>query len=229
MSLAYVLPFSGNAILDDGFEFHGDTYLSVTPGGEPATLRQMTFSAWVRFSSWPVSATRTLLSAWTDINNRFHIRMNNSRVVEMVMVAGGAVPLNLQSPAGAINDNDWHHIVCMLDLDQAVAADRAKIWIDNVEPTYGYAVYPSQGTDFTALLETSVPHYIGQNGNSGDYHSGVIGDLNVVAEQALDPSSFGETVDGVWVWKSYAGTHGTYGHRLRFNDSGDIGANSAVA
>lgn len=228
MSLAYALPFSGNRILEDALEFHGDTHLELTPSGEPATLRQATISTWIRIPAWSVTSTHTFVSAWTDADNRFHFRRSTNGRLEAVMVSGGATIMDVQSTAGDIWDPDWHHIMVALDHDQGTAADRVKLYLGGSPVTPSYAVYPSS-VDFAGLFKTLTPHYVGQNGNSADYFNGIMADVNIVTEQALDPSSFGETVDGVWVWKDYTGTHGTYGMRFEFQTPGTPGENTAVA
>jgi len=43
----------------------------------------------------------------------------------------------------------------------------------------------------------------------------------------LSASDFGESVNGIWVPKTYLGTYGTNGFWLRFDDSSQIGKDSS--
>ena len=71
-------------------------------------------------------------------------------------------------------------------------------------------------------------HEIGYSVRSGGYFHGVLGDVQLINGQALAADNFGKTVDSAWVWKNYAGSHGSNGLRLKFDNPSDLGENSAT-
>jgi hypothetical protein len=112
----------------------------------------------------------------------------------------------------------WYHIVVTLDTNNGVAADRLKLYVNNVRvEQYDNSTYQSIGAGYEPLINSAAIHYIG----GPDYFNGYMAEINFVDGQALTPSSFGETdpQTGVWIPKVYTGSYGTNGFRLRFNNN----------
>ena len=115
----------------------------------------------------------------------------------------------------------WYHIVLAVDTTQATAANRAKIYVNNVQQATT-TVTITQNADL-AWNNASVVHYIGARVDSGPRHfyDGYLADIYNIDGQALTPSSFGEfnTDTGVWQPKAYTGSYGTNGFYLDFADN----------
>jgi len=117
----------------------------------------------------------------------------------------------------------WYHIVVASDTTQGTATNRLKVYLNGSEVTSfatdNRATY-AQNTDYG--INSNVKHNIGSNqagGNFGDYY---IADVNFIDGQALTPTSFGETKNGVWLPIDTSGlTFGTQGFHLEFKQTGD--------
>lgn len=118
----------------------------------------------------------------------------------------------------------WMHVVLVTDTASATAEDRIQIWVNgtritswntNTLPpinaiTSSAFVAPSAGTWFFNL---------GRLANASNYLDGYLSYVVGVDGQALTPASFGQTdASGNWAPKDYAGTYGTNGFRLKFDD-----------
>jgi hypothetical protein len=106
----------------------------------------------------------------------------------------------------------WYHFVF---------SNNAGTWVCYVN---GELVSGFTGTaaNFNRNNAWSIGQY--QSGG-GNYFDGYLADIYWIGDQALSPTSFGETnVNGVWVPKAYAGTYGTNGFYITGADSADLGA-----
>ena len=121
----------------------------------------------------------------------------------------------------------WYHIVLAVDTTQATAANRVKIYINNVlQTTVG--TYPPQNND-TYFNSTTYGMGIGDiAANGSQTFDGYLTEINFIDGQALTPSSFGETssTTGVWQPKKYSGTYGTNGFYLPFTDNSALTSGS---
>jgi hypothetical protein len=119
----------------------------------------------------------------------------------------------------------WYHIVLYVDTTQATAANRVKIYVNNVEQTLG-GTYPTQNYD--TPINNSISNLIG--GATGSYTAYLadqyMTEINFIDGQALTPSSFGSTnaQTGVWQPKAYSGSYGTNGFYLNFSDNSNTTA-----
>jgi hypothetical protein len=112
----------------------------------------------------------------------------------------------------------WYSIVVSVDTTNATATDRLKIYINGVRVTdFGYNTTPTLNAD-TSVNSTNL-HSIGYRPWASDQpFDGYLSDINFIDGQALDATSFGETVGGYWKKKDYTGSYGTNGFRLTFQD-----------
>ena len=123
----------------------------------------------------------------------------------------------------------WTHVMVVLDTTQAVAADRAKIYVNGQQVTaFSSATYPSQNADLI-INNNGTVHRIGAYNNVGtgnaSFFDGYMSDVYLIDGQALTPSDFAETdaTTGSWKAKAYSGTYGTNGFHLDFADSSNLG------
>lgn len=215
--------YSG-AKLEHAYEFHGDTYHAWTPSVDASELRKATLSVWVRRAVW--NANHYLVQAYVSASDEFTLRIDSGNTVTAITQNSGDL-MRLVS-TDTIADNDWHHIHLLVDFDHGTEAERGKLYIDNVEVTYGTSTRPAQGTDYRALFKANA-HTVGRYGVSNNQRlRGLLGDVNLIQGQALPPSEFGkDDGSGNWVWKDYRGTHGTNGYRLQYKTA-DAELNTAL-
>ena len=116
----------------------------------------------------------------------------------------------------------WVHIVVAWDSTQATAADRLKVYIDGTEITaWDTNAAPTQNAD---MRLNNGKIYLGRRETSSLYLDAHMADFRSVDGQQLTPSTFGQTVSGVWKPKTVTGlTYGTNGFYLDFADSSALG------
>lgn len=119
----------------------------------------------------------------------------------------------------------WYHIVVALDTTQATAANRLKLYVNNVQIT-AFSTSNDPSLNQTLGIDNSSLHYIAQNGAFDGY----LAEVNFIDGQALTPSSFGSTnaLTGVWQPARYTGTYGTNGFYLPFTDNSALTTSSNV-
>ena len=135
-------------------------------------------------------------------------------------------PANLSgyayTPAVFRDPSAWYHIVFAWDSSNATAANRMKIYVNNVQQTITYTIgAPAQNTQ--SFWNSNVASTIGAAFNITQFFDGYLADVNFIDGQALTPSSFGESnaTTGVWQPKAYSGTgYGNNGFYLKFTDVG---------
>ena len=197
-----------------------------------------TFSSWVRrgttyalgttnqgsgyfqpiFSSDAVSGTpnRTTLEFYND-----QIRMYDY---------DGSFGFQYTSTQTFTSTSDWYHIVATVDMTNATAADRVRLYVDGVRIDSFVTEENPGSTSLTTQLnaqgrEQSLGHYAYHS--QSIHHQGEISDVYFVDGQSLDPTAFGVESDGQWVAKTYDGGYGTTGYHLDFGDSANIGADGS--
>ena len=114
----------------------------------------------------------------------------------------------------------WYHIVLAYDSTQATASNRVKLYVNGLQITsFSSSAYPALNQAFNAAA-TNV-QYIAGNSSFGNYFDGYLAEINFIDGQALTPSSFGSynAITGVWQPIKYAGSYGTNGFYLNFNNN----------
>jgi hypothetical protein len=124
----------------------------------------------------------------------------------------------------------WYHVIFACDTTQSTASDRVKIYINGVQETSMAATgYPSQNADLG--INNNVRHDISNQGayySNNSYFDGYMSEVIFIDGQALTPTSFGVTnSDGVWTPIPYAGTYGTNGFNLQFENAAALGTDSS--
>ena len=127
----------------------------------------------------------------------------------------------------------WYHIVLVVDTTSATSTitgsstDRVRIYVNG-----------SQVTDISATIVPALnsDHWINSNTYAHNinkfrtnYYDGYLAEYHFIDGQALTPASFGETNEDTnqWIAKKYAGSYGTNGFYLKFQDSAALGDDSS--
>jgi hypothetical protein len=130
----------------------------------------------------------------------------------------------------------WFHILIAFDSTQTSAVLRVRFYINGLEVTQfstdARASQVSQNTDYGFNLNQA--HEIGRfTLDSSRYFNGYLADIHFIDGQALDPTSFGEfDTNGIWQPQAFAGSYGTNGFHLDFDDNSTaaaLGADSSGA
>jgi len=202
----------GNSLRFDGTS----SYLSRTFG--PATDSKIyTLSLWVKKSQ--IGGDSDIFStAQSSITDYDHLRIGSGDAAQLFM--RGALDLNVSSTALYRDTSSWYHVVLQVNTTQST---KHVIYINNVSVISSGSVT----TNYVNHFNTARQHTLGANLRGGTYLNGYLANIHFIDGQALSPSDFGESVNGIWTPKTYLGTYGTNGFWLRFDDSSQIGKDSS--
>jgi hypothetical protein len=155
-------------------------------------------------------------SRYQDASNISYFRWSDTNILRFYDYSGGVLRTNRETNAVFRDPSAWYHVVLVYDSNNATAASRARIYVNNVEQTYAFSTNPNSGQ--TSIINASGSHQIGSY-NSTNYLDGYLAEVNFIDGQALAPSAFGYTdnLTNQWVPKKYTGTYGTNGFYLPFN------------
>ena len=209
-----------------------DARLTRTPSstGNP---KKWTFSAWLKRTNLGQSyifGGSPLASGYDGIAA---IYFNGSDQLHTYYDTSGS------NPYGAVDDGSrlyrdlgsWYHLCWAVDAENTIH----KIWINNNLVSTNTGRYPP---NFTYGLNNSGDEMVFGDGSWDSYGSpnfnGYMAEINYLDGQYLEPDSFAETKNGVWIpLKDPSLTYGTNGFRLQFlatgtsADSSGIGADTS--
>jgi len=113
----------------------------------------------------------------------------------------------------------WYHVVLSCDTTQAVAANRARMWINGVEQIKTDNTYP--GLNSTSYYFSTRQQMWGQEDGRNRYpFDGYLTEVHAIDGQALDQTYFGYFDNlGIWQPKRYTGSYGTNGYYFPFTDN----------
>jgi hypothetical protein len=194
---------------------------------DAAERRTWTWSGWVKrgalgvaqflFSAGNSGGNQTSHSVYIDANGKLSTTCNTQGMSVATNDFGAATAALLRDPTA------WYHLVVVLDATQATASDRLKFYVNGAEQAYAaISPYPANPTlDFAAHINSNIGHAIGDSfAGTNYYFDGYLAEVHFVTSQALTPSDFGQLDSaGTWQPKAYAGTYGTNGYYLKFNDA----------
>ncbi len=204
-----------SGITQQSLKFNDDEsqYLSWTPASA-GNRKTWTWSGWVKRGN--LGTTQNFFAAATGTSDPTHttFRFNGG---SNILFAGWS-GVYFGSNATFRDVSAWYHIVAVLDTTNATASDRIKVYVNGERLTGSNPV--SIGSSVDLAINNTQEHSIGRSNynNGSSYLDGYLSDIHFIDGQALDASSFGETVNGYWKAKDYAGTYGQNGFRLTFQD-----------
>jgi len=203
--------------IDQSLRFDAVGYLTRNTG-EAGNTTVYTTSFWVKRSG--LTSHQYIFSAgpWNGGNNFEGIRFVNDDTLRAILTVSNSTVANFTTNAKFRDVSAWYHIVWQRN------GQAYKIYVNGTEQTYSTSTFSSNPNgyltaDTEQLISGRLDHAQDLNGYLAEFH--------FVDGSALDPTSFGETKDGVWIPKAYSGSYGTTGFHLNFSDSSSIGADSS--
>jgi hypothetical protein len=189
------------------FEDGSSAYLSRTPA-VAGSLTTWTWSGWVKRGNL---INGTLFSANANSNQ---IIFESDR---LYYEHSGVGNYYLITTNKLRDTSAWYHVVFVWDTTNATSTDRMRIYINGDRVTaFDSQSYPVLNNP--SIFNSAVTHEIGHRINPSLYYfDGYLSDVYFIDGQALDPTDFGETIDGYWRPIPYAGTYGTNGFHLELN------------
>ena len=205
---------------DDGSSPH----MTITPGSNGNT-KIFTASFWVKRGNF-TGSEQEIISTYSSGSDNTTIRFLDTDALDFVDYQSGSAVLKLVTTRVFRDPSAWYHIVCNIDTNQAVEANRAKIYVNGVQET-SFSTNTIPAEDATIKWNSTYAHYIGNNGNSGAYFDGYLAEVCVIDGTAYAASDFGEFDEDsptIWKPKDVSGlTFGTNGFYLDFEDSANLG------
>jgi len=119
----------------------------------------------------------------------------------------------------------WYHVVARMDSSQAVAASRARFYIngEDISSKLTHTTDPDQNDDYFNATGSSI-YFGGANIGGGGYWDGYMADVAYIDGTSYAPGTFAETDEdsGIWKPKDFKDdvTWGTNGIFLEFKQSG---------
>jgi len=193
--------------------------LSRTPASA-GNRKTYTWSGWVKRGS--LGSGQVLLSAENGTGNYTVYQFNSSDQLEAHNSVSGVGGSNFATTAVFRDPSAWYHIVLQVDTTQATAANRVRLYVNNVLQTWGTTGSTAWDLNRDTWVDNTNIHYQGQNPIfGGNFFDGYLAEVNFIDGQALTPSSFGQNnaQTGVWQPKKYTGTYGTNGFYLPFTNN----------
>jgi hypothetical protein len=191
-------------------------YFNRTPASA-GNRKTFTFSFWIKLGDLG-TGIHEFFNSYDLGNNEFSIDYRSNSLYFYSYQT--TIQLGLTTTAVFRDPSAWYHIVVQADTTQAIASDRAKIWVNGVLQAITSPTYPALNADLYWNVSGKSARIGGRENNSA-YFDGYITEINFIDGQALTASSFGQTnpVTGVWQPIKYTGTYGTNGFYLNFSDN----------
>jgi hypothetical protein len=200
--------------IEQSLRFNDDdsAYLSWTPASA-GNRKTWTWSGWVKRGN--IDGTYDTIIRGGDAGSQTGLYIYPSEILRLDLSGAYA-----ETSAVFRDPSAWYHIIVGFNSTEAAQSDRVKLWVNgvNLQTTCTVTLNQDGFLNTSGYLNT-----IGYNAFGTANFDGYLAEVNFIDGQALDPTDFGEFKSGVWVAKSYAGSYGTNGFYLPFNDPNFIG------
>ena len=199
----------GDYEIEQSLRFNGvDSHLTRTPTASPTSTKVWTCSFWVKRSS--SGGTQYILNAGPFNSGNdfegFTFFPDNSFRVQLTV--GNSQIADFRTNALFRDPSAWYHFVVVRN-NQAYA-----VYVNGVAQTFSMSTF---GSNPVSYINATTPHEIANRIDGYNDFDGYLTEFNSIDGQALTPDSFGETGDyGEWKPIKYAGTYGTNGFYLPF-------------
>ena len=202
--------------IDQSLRFNDDDSPYLSRAQVAGNQQTWTWSSWVKRGN--LGTVQTIFSGGDGGSSSVELSFETTDAIRMLDTNATYLFLTtaLFRDVGA-----WYHIVVENDTTQSTVNDRTKLYVNGEQITSFSTDRRDQFTEdyATGLNANGNTHYISRWVNGGQFFDGYMAEINFIDGTALDPTSFGETKDGVWVPKSYSGSYGNNGFHLDFSSS----------
>ena len=170
-----------------------------------------TTSVWVKRSN--ISSNQYIINAgpFNSANDFEGIIFKSDDTLRAQLTVGNSQIADYVTNAVFRDTGAWYHIVWQRN------GQAYKIYVNGTEQTYSTSTFGSNPAGYmTANTEQLIS---GRLDHLQDF-DGYLAEFNFVDGTALDATSFGEEVNGVWIPKEYTGSYGNEGFHLTFQGTG---------
>ena len=204
------LRFDGAGLLQDTFGSEGDRL-------------KWTWAGWVKRAS--LGSIQTIWMSGASSSNYSAFYFYSDDTLRFYNTGSGFK----YSEAKFRDTNAWAHITLIWDSANSTQAHRIRMFVNGDEIT-DWDSSGIQGTSTTSSINAQQQHIIGRNSTtSAQFLEAYLADVHFIDGAAVTPvGNFIESNDyGGYKPKVYTGSFGTNGFHLKFEDSSDIGSDSA--
>jgi len=194
------------------FNDNDASYLSWTPTSA-GNRRTWTWSGWVKTANLTYNS---LFFAYPGSSTLTGLYFTGASYGNKIQFYDYVAPTDYGYVTEAVvrDPSSWYHIVCAVDTTQAINTNRIKLYVNGVQQTFDQN-YGDMPQNYETSINNTCVHWMGrEDGLVGNYADHYLSEVNFVDGQALAPTDFGQTKEGVWVPKNYTGTYGTNGFHL---------------
>ena len=209
--------------IDQSIRFNDDdsAYMQRTHGAG-GNVDLFTVSFW--FKRCKLGADQYMFGSGADANNTSDLMFKDDDTLIFWSYIG-AYQTRLITTQVFRDVSAWYHVVINYDSGNAVANDRARMYINGERVTsFGTETYPSQNQDGIVGSNANIGfgRYISYGGS---YFDGYLAEMHYVNGYGYGPEYFGEFKEDtdIWIPKEYTGSYGTGGFFVDGRDSGDLG------
>jgi len=122
----------------------------------------------------------------------------------------------------------WMHLVLVWDSDNAVASERARLYINGQrETSFAASSNPTSGQEIGINLNATHRLGISYNISGGSVNypfDGYMAEIHFLDGYSYGPEFFGETTsNNLWIPKEYTGSYGSNGFKIDGRDASDLG------
>tara|TARA_B100000900_G_scaffold415526_1_gene445825 strand:+ start:2105 stop:4684 length:2580 start_codon:yes stop_codon:yes gene_type:complete len=209
-----------NGVVEQSLRFDdgSNPYLYRTPSSQ-GNLTTFTFSCWVKRGN--LGSYQELFHEYPGSGERSQILFMDDDTLKVELEAANVNHFRTNRVFRDVSS--WYNIVVAYNSGDSTSTNRVKIYVNGIDEAnvggFSTANYPSQdaASGFNRTNQHEISTY-----DASDYHiDGYLAEVNFIDGQALTPSSFGESKDGIWIPKNTSGlTFGTNGFRLQFKQTG---------
>jgi hypothetical protein len=184
-----------------------------------------TFSAWIKRAGL-TDGTKTIFCSYAAGNDAGYF--------DISFLAADTIGVHTWGTTFRVSNqlfrdtSAWYHVVLSVDTTQGTASNRLKVYVNGDEIT-SWSTNNAPSQNFDTAINNDKIHSVGALSSTAAFVDGYMGEVNFIDGQALTPDSFGETGDyGEWKPTKYAGTYGTNGFYLPFEQDYTVEGFSTV-
>ena len=124
----------------------------------PTSAKKFTYSGWIKRGATGTGASQSFFSTGLSGDSHyFDYRFETNGIIRLNV--DSANEDTIQTNAMFSDPSAWYHIVCNIDTNQSVEANRAKIYVNGVQETaFGTSTIPAE--DATIKWNSTYAHYI---------------------------------------------------------------------
>lgn len=208
--------------LPDSLRFTDESNTSLTRVfATDGNRKTWTWSAWIKRGN--IDTQQRFWATTNGTSQEENIRFEANNTIRWYCHnAGGSAADNDLSTVAVFRDvTSWYHIQIVKDTTESTDSNRNKLYVNGVLQSWAGTNYASLNYDgWINASGSDNNHRIGGHAlgaGTSNMFDGYMSDVHFIDGQALAPTSFGETKDGIWIPKEYSGSHGTNGFHLPFS------------